>query len=234
MGRVHVQAHGSFPPERFVAALTDFGPGRAQIWGNSDPAKLTVHGRGDTWAEVTEGSPAAGSIWQRSRYDWSAPGVVTLDVLDSNAFGPGSRWTYLLEPDGGRRRRHRPHDRAGADDAEGPDASTPCSALGGSAYFARDLRRTIGRLESATPRRDRPAGPVPDFELPGGLRGRPQRPELGQQHLLRRRRERGRRLRHVRLPERRDRRGEGGARAHLRRRPRGRRRSTPTCSTGCR
>ena len=27
MGHVHVRAHGSVPPERFVAALTDFGPG---------------------------------------------------------------------------------------------------------------------------------------------------------------------------------------------------------------
>ena len=26
--------------------------------------------------------------------------MVTLDVLDSNAFGPGSRWTYRVESDG--------------------------------------------------------------------------------------------------------------------------------------
>ena len=148
MGRVHVQEHGSFPPERFLAALTDFGPGRAQAWGNTDQAKLTVHGRGATWAEVTEGSPAAGSIWQRSRYDWSAPGVVTIEVLDSNAFGPGSRWTYLLEPSAG-----------GGTDIDLTIRRVPNSlkgrifdvllSLGGSAYFARDLRRTIGRLENA-------------------------------------------------------------------------------------
>ena len=47
MGRVHVRAHGAFPPERFVAALTDFGPGRSEIWGNSDEGRLTVHERGD-------------------------------------------------------------------------------------------------------------------------------------------------------------------------------------------
>jgi hypothetical protein len=99
MGSVHVRAHGAVPPDRFIAALTDFGPGREQVWGNSDPRHLVVHDRGATWAEVTEGS-AAGGVWQRLRYDWSEPDVVTLDVLDSNAFGPGSRWTYRVESDG--------------------------------------------------------------------------------------------------------------------------------------
>src|SRR5215213_3810801 len=53
MGKAHARARGAFPPERFVAALVDFGPGRAEVWGNSDPERLAVHDRGDTWAEVT-------------------------------------------------------------------------------------------------------------------------------------------------------------------------------------
>src|SRR5438067_11261109 len=72
MGRVHVRAQGAVPPERFVAALTDFGPGREEIWGNSDPQHFVVHDQGATWAEVTEGS-ATGGVWQRLRYDWSVP-----------------------------------------------------------------------------------------------------------------------------------------------------------------
>ena len=147
MGRVHVHAHGAFPPERFVAALTDFGPGRSQIWGNNDEGRLRVHDKGDTWAEVTEGSPAAGSIWQRSRYDWSSPGAVTIEVLDSNAFGPGSRWTYLLEPG-----------KTGGTDIDLDVVRVPNTtkgrildvllSLGGRSYFARDLRHTVQRLES--------------------------------------------------------------------------------------
>ncbi|MGZ4507010.1 MAG: hypothetical protein ACXVX8_13365 [Blastococcus sp.] len=150
MGRVHVRAHGAFPPERFVAALTDFGPGRNEIWGNSDEARLVVHDRGETWAEVTEGSPAAGSIWQRSRYDWTAPGRVTLEVLDSNAFGPGSRWTYLLEPAD-----------TGGTDIDLTIRRVPTTtkgrifdvllSLGGGLYFSRDLRRTVRRIESRPP-----------------------------------------------------------------------------------
>jgi hypothetical protein len=145
MGRVHVQAHGTVPPERFVAALTDFGPGREEIWGNSDPEHFVVHDQGVTWAEVTEGS-AAGGVWQRLRYDWSVPDVVTLDVVDSNAFGPGSRWTYKVESDG-----------AGGSHVDLTIVRVPTTTkgkvldsllgLGGGAYFAHDLRRSLRRMD---------------------------------------------------------------------------------------
>ena len=98
---------------------------------------------------MTEGSPAVGSIWQRSRYDWTAPGRVTLDVLDSNAFGPGSRWTYLVEPAAG-----------GGTDIDLSIRRVPTTtkgkvvdvllSLGGGIYFSRDLRRTVRRLESGS------------------------------------------------------------------------------------
>jgi hypothetical protein len=146
MGGAHVRAHGAVPPERFVAALTDFGPGREEIFGNSGSRDLTVHDRGETWAEVTEGS-GAGGVWQRLRYDWSVPDVVTLDVLDSNAFGPGSRWTYRVESDG-----------AGGCHVDLTIVRVPTTTkgrvldvllgLGGGAYFGRDLRRSLRRLES--------------------------------------------------------------------------------------
>ena len=146
MGRVHVRAHGTVPPERFVAALTDFGPGREEIWGNSDPKHFVVHDQGATWAEVTEGS-TAGGVWQRLRYDWSSPGVVTLDVLDGNAFGPGGRWTYRVEPDG-----------SGGTDIDLTVVRVPCSlkgrvldavlGVGGGVYFAHDLRRSLRRMDS--------------------------------------------------------------------------------------
>ena len=147
MGRVHVRAHGSFPPDVLVAALTDFGPGRAEVFGNSEAGSLRVHDRGETWADVTEGSRAGGGIWQRMRYDWSTPGEVRLEVTDSNAFGPGSRWTYRVTPaaDGGT-------------DIDLEIVRVPCSAkgrlvdlalrLGGASFFRRDLRHTVRTLES--------------------------------------------------------------------------------------
>jgi hypothetical protein len=147
MGRAHARAHGAFPPGRFIAALVEFGPRRGEIWGNSDPQHLVVHDRGETWAEVTERSTAAGGIWQRLRYDWGTPGVVTLDVLDSNAFGPGSRWTYRVDPDG-----------SGGTNIDLTVVRVPSTAKGrvldvllsvsGGLFFARDLRRSVRTLEN--------------------------------------------------------------------------------------
>lgn len=146
MGRVHVREHGFVPYDVVLAALTDFGPARAEVFANDEPRRLQVHERGETWADVTEGS-RVGGIWQRMRYDWSAPGEVRLDVTASNAFGPGSRWTYRLAPT--------------ADDGTDVDLEVlrvPCSARGqlvdlllrldGGRFYARDLRRTLRTLES--------------------------------------------------------------------------------------
>jgi hypothetical protein len=147
MGSVHVRAHGSFPPDVFVRALTDFGPGRGDVFGNSEAGHLQVHDRGDTWADVTEGSKAGGGIWQRMRYDWSTPGVVRLEVTDSNAFGPGSHWTYRVEPAAG-----------GGTDIDLTIVRAPSTPkgrfidvllrLGGGVFFSRDLRRTVKKLEN--------------------------------------------------------------------------------------
>lgn len=85
--------------EDYIAALTDFGPGRSNLFGNSADAYLKVHHRGRTLADVTEGSSG---IWERLRYDWSDPGRVVLTTTDSNVWGGGSGHTYRFtrRPDG--------------------------------------------------------------------------------------------------------------------------------------
>ena len=80
-------------PEEFVAGLTDFGPGRADLFPNSADADLRVHDRGDTFADVTEGS---GGIWERLHYDWSDPNRVVMTTTDSNLWGGASSHTYTL------------------------------------------------------------------------------------------------------------------------------------------
>lgn len=84
--------------EQFLAALTDFGPNRSEIWANSQPKFLVVHDQGDTWADVTEGSSAAGAIWERLRYDWSNPHDIVLTTTDSNTWGRKSGHRYTLTP----------------------------------------------------------------------------------------------------------------------------------------
>jgi hypothetical protein len=91
--------HTSLTPSELLAVITDFGPNRAKRWPNIDEDHFTVHGEGDGWAEVTEGTSMG---WERERYEWdAASGVVTIRTLDSNLWGAGSAWRYELEPAGG-------------------------------------------------------------------------------------------------------------------------------------
>ena len=80
-------------PEQFVAGLTDFGPGRSEIFGNSADSYLKVHSRGPTEADVTEGSSG---IWERLHYDWSDTNHVVLTTTDSNVWGGTSGHTYTF------------------------------------------------------------------------------------------------------------------------------------------
>ena len=69
-------------PEQYVAGLTDFGPGRSKLFGNSADGDLKVHDQSPGHADVTEGS---GGIWERLDYDWSDANHVILKPTDSNA-----------------------------------------------------------------------------------------------------------------------------------------------------
>jgi hypothetical protein len=87
-------------PEQFLEALTDFGPHRSEIWPFSQPEYLVVHERGDTWADVTEGSKDGGGSWERLRYDWSNPTDIVLTTTDSNVWGKNSGHHYTLTQNG--------------------------------------------------------------------------------------------------------------------------------------
>jgi len=86
-------------PEQFVAGLTDFGPGRSKLFGNSTDEYLQVHHRGPSDADVTEGS---NGIWERLHYDWSDPNRVVMTTTDSNLWGghSGHTYTFRRRPDG--------------------------------------------------------------------------------------------------------------------------------------
>ena len=93
MATLHFNQTTTATPEQFIAGLTDFGPGRSKIFGNSADGYLKVHSQGATQADVTEGS---GGIWERLHYDWSDPKRVVLTTTDSNAWGRRSSHTYNL------------------------------------------------------------------------------------------------------------------------------------------
>ena len=56
MSKIHFHQTTTATPEQYVAGLTDFGPGRAKLFGNSADSDLKVHSVGRTEADVTEGS----------------------------------------------------------------------------------------------------------------------------------------------------------------------------------
>jgi len=88
---IHFHQTTTLKPEQYLAGLTDFGPGRSKIFGNSADEYLKVHHLGRTDADITEGS---GGIWERLHYDWSDPGHVVLTTTDSNLWGGASGHVY--------------------------------------------------------------------------------------------------------------------------------------------
>src|SRR5258708_25253558 len=99
MSTIHLHQTTTSTPEQYVAGLTDFGPGRSKLFGNSADEYLKVHHRGRSEADVTEGS---GGIWERLHYDWSDPNRVVLATTDSNVWGgaSGHTYTFTRQPNG--------------------------------------------------------------------------------------------------------------------------------------
>jgi hypothetical protein len=99
MSTIHFKQTTTSTPEQFVAGLTDFGPGRSKLFGNSADGYLKVHDQSPGHADVTEGSSG---IWERLQYDWSDPSRVVLTTTDSNVWGgaSGHSYTFTRQPNG--------------------------------------------------------------------------------------------------------------------------------------
>src|SRR4051812_10054712 len=99
MATIHLHQTTTSPPEQFVAALTDFGPGRKDLFPNSADDYLEVPNQGPTEAAVTEGSSG---IWERLHYDWSDPNRVVMTTTDPNTWGgtSGHTYTFTRQSDG--------------------------------------------------------------------------------------------------------------------------------------
>lgn len=99
MSTIHFTEISTATPEQLLAGITDFGPGRQELFANSSDAGLQVHATGPDWADVTEGG---GGVWERLRYDWSNPRRIVMTTTDSNIWGGASGHVYTLttQPDG--------------------------------------------------------------------------------------------------------------------------------------
>jgi hypothetical protein len=98
MSTIHMHQTTTATPEEFVAGLTDFGPGRSELFGNSTDNYLKVHDRSPGHADVTEGSRG---VWERLEYDWTDPNRVVMATTDSNVWGghSGHTYTFTRQPD---------------------------------------------------------------------------------------------------------------------------------------
>ncbi len=145
MAKVHYEADGSIPADRFIAALTDFSERRPELWPNLDDKYYELHDLGPTWADVTEGTDVLGGVWARERYDWSEPGIVRLKLVEAIDFRPGTEIVYRVtaRPDGG---CHVAVDfQRIAASLRGRVVGIGVQ-LGGARRFAADLRVTLERL----------------------------------------------------------------------------------------
>jgi hypothetical protein len=99
MATIHLHETTTSTPEEFIAGLTDFGPGRSELFGRSADGYLKVHDKRPNEADVTEGS---GGVWERLHYDWSDPNRVVMTTTDSNLWGrnSGHTYTFTRNPDG--------------------------------------------------------------------------------------------------------------------------------------
>ena len=99
MTTLHFTQTTTASPEQLLAALTDFGPGRSEVFQNSADDCLKIHDRGADYADVTEGSSGT---WEQLHYDWSDPRRVVMTTTDSNAWGgrSGHIYTFTSLPDG--------------------------------------------------------------------------------------------------------------------------------------
>jgi len=99
MTTFHLKETTTSTPEQFVAGLTDFGPGRSKLFGNSADEYLKVHDQSPGQADVTEGSRG---IWERLHYDWSDPNRIDMTTTDSNVWGghSGHTYTFTRQPNG--------------------------------------------------------------------------------------------------------------------------------------
>lgn len=149
MFTAHLHGSTSATPAQFVAGITDFGPGRSELFPNSTDGYLKVHDKGDTQADVTEGSRG---VWETLHYDWSNPERVVLTTTDSNMWGGHSGFTYTLKPlADGTTDVDVDVVREGKN-FKGKAVAAVLGAVGGKRLLAKDFEKTVKAIEARNAR----------------------------------------------------------------------------------
>lgn len=148
--KIDLLAESPLPPERVLeAAARDFSARRAKVWPNVKTAHLVVNERGESFAEVTEGTWVLGLFWERNRYQWAQPGSVKATVIDSNIFQPGSTWELRATACEGGSRVQMILNRGFRSGPKGRFASAVHHTVG-RFVWAMFLRRALAAVEKQT------------------------------------------------------------------------------------
>jgi len=149
MRTVHVTMSSHLTPERVLAAASDFSACRAEIFPAVSMEHLEIHELGFASADVTEGTPVGiGVNWERCRYDWSTPGLVTARVVDSNVYAPrASCWVLRVTPDSAGSRVEMTWEREFRTGVRGRIFGTLFRVLG-TRLFSRYARQILDNLET--------------------------------------------------------------------------------------
>lgn len=100
MAKIEFDIDTSLPPEKVKAMLLDFSDRRPDTWPGLGRDQYKVYSIGETSAEIREGNRRP-NVWARERYDWSRPGIVRWEVVESNFSAPGSYLEAHLNPKAG-------------------------------------------------------------------------------------------------------------------------------------
>ena len=146
MLRVTVTTVSDAAPDRVLRAARDFSERRSEVWRNVKAGEVEVHDSGESFAEVTERLPMGG-FWERSRYEWSQPGLVKQTVIDSNVLAPGSTWELrAVAREGGGSDVEMMLNRVFRSSARGSIGSA-LNHLGGRRGWVGYLRRALKAIE---------------------------------------------------------------------------------------
>lgn len=105
MPRVEFDMRTTLPPEKVISMLTDFSDKRPDMWPGLWRDAYEVYSVGQNTAEVREGSKSP-KVWAKEHYDWSVPGTVRWEVVESNFCKPGSFVEAKISPGNGGSKVH--------------------------------------------------------------------------------------------------------------------------------
>jgi hypothetical protein len=95
MQSYEVNVETTIPPERLLAAATDFSERRPDLWPTITRRRYRVFSLGDHTAEVEEGTTP---VHHRYRYTWTDDGVVRATTVDATVMVTGSIWELRVRP----------------------------------------------------------------------------------------------------------------------------------------